>query len=72
MNNKEFTDVLGKVIKRPTILPLPGFAAKIIFGEMADAILLSGTQVIPEKLKNAGYIFKHAELKDALTDVMKG
>ena len=51
VNNKEFTDVLGKVIKRPTILPLPGFAAKILFGEMADAILLSGTQVIPEKLK---------------------
>ena len=72
VNNKEFTDVLGKVIKRPTFLPLPSFAAKIIFGEMADAILLSGTQVIPEKLKNAGYIFKHAELKDALTDVMNG
>ncbi len=72
VDNKEFTEVLGKVIKRPTILPLPSFVAKILFGEMADAILLSGTQVIPEKLKNAGYTFKHAELKDALTDVMRG
>ena len=72
VDNKEFTNVLGKVINRPTILPLPGFAAKILFGEMAEAILLSGTHVIPEKLKTAGYPFKHAELKDALTDVMKG
>jgi uncharacterized protein (TIGR01777 family) len=72
VDNKEFTNVLGKVINRPTILPLPGFAAKILFGEMAEAILLSGTHVIPEKLKTAGYTFKHAALKDALTDVMKG
>jgi NAD dependent epimerase/dehydratase family enzyme len=39
---------------------------------MAEAILLSGTRVLPEKLNTAGYTFKHAELKDALTDVMKG
>ena len=72
VDNKEFTHVLGNVIKRPTIVPLPGFVAKILFGEMAEAILLSGTRVLPEKLNTAGYTFKHAELKDALTDVMKG
>ncbi len=70
VTNKEFTKILGKVIKRPTILPLPGFAAKLIFGEMAEALLLSGNNVIPEKLLAAGYTFKHSELKEALKDLL--
>ena len=70
VDNKEFTKILGRVIKRPTIAPLPGFAAKLIFGEMADAILLSGTKVLPTKLTEAGYSFTHATLEPALQDVM--
>jgi uncharacterized protein (TIGR01777 family) len=70
VDNTEFTKVLGRVIKRPTIAPLPGFAAKLIFGEMADAILLSGTKVLPTKLTEAGYSFTHATLEPALRDVM--
>ena len=70
VTNKEFTKILGKVIKRPTILPLPGFAAKLIFGEMAEALLLSGNNVIPEKLLAAGYTFKHSDLRQALKDLL--
>ena len=70
VTNKEFTKILGKVIKRPTILPLPGFAAKLIFGEMAEALLLSGNNVIPEKLLAAGYAFKHSELSESLRDLL--
>ncbi len=70
VNNKDFTKILGKVIKRPTILPLPGFIAKLIFGEMAEALLLSGSNVIPEKLLDSGYIFKHSELREALKDLL--
>ena len=70
VTNKEFTKILGKVIKRPTIVPLPGFAAKLIFGEMAEALLLSGNNVIPEKLLAAGYTFKHSELEEALKDLL--
>ena len=70
VTNKEFTKILGKVIKRPTIVPLPGFAAKLIFGEMAEALLLSGNNVIPEKLLAAGYTFKHSDLKEALKDLL--
>ena len=70
VTNKEFTKILGKVIKRPTIVPLPGFAAKLIFGEMAEALLLSGSNVIPEKLLAAGYTFKHSELSEALKDLL--
>ena len=70
VTNKEFTKILGKVIKRPTIVPLPGFAAKLIFGEMVEALLLSGNNVIPEKLLAAGYTFKHSELGEALKDLL--
>jgi NAD dependent epimerase/dehydratase family enzyme len=66
----EFTNALGKVLHRPTILPLPAFAARLLFGEMADALLLGSTRVIPKKLVAAGYIFCHADLQSALTDIL--
>jgi uncharacterized protein (TIGR01777 family) len=71
VTNHEFTNVLGKVLHRPTFLPLPAFAAKMLFGEMADALLLSSTRVIPDKLIEAGYNFKHTNLKSALEDILK-
>ncbi len=70
VNNKEFTKVLGKVLKRPTIVPLPGFAAKLIFGEMADAILLTGNRVLPNKLIESGFKFNHETLEIALKNVL--
>jgi uncharacterized protein (TIGR01777 family) len=69
-SNLEFTNALGKVLHRPTILPLPAFAARLLFGEMADALLLGSTRVIPKKLVAAGYIFCHADLQSALTDIL--
>ena len=71
VTNYQFTKTLGTVLKRPTLMPLPAFAARIIFGEMADALLLSSTRVIPKKLIEAGYAFKHEELKPALEDILK-
>ena len=71
VNNYEFTKILGKVIKRPTIAPLPGFIARIMFGEMADAILLTGNKVYPKKLINAGFSFEHSTLDKALESVLK-
>jgi uncharacterized protein (TIGR01777 family) len=71
VTNAEFTKVLGNVLKRPTIMPLPAFAARLIFGEMADALLLTSTRVEPEKLLKAGYQFKHRDLKSALEDILK-
>ena len=70
VNNYEFTKILGKVIKRPTIAPLPGFIARIMFGEMADAILLTGNKVYPKKLINAGFSFEHSTLDRALESVL--
>lgn len=69
--NTVFTKTLGKVLKRPTIMPLPAFAARILFGEMADALLLSSTRVLPNVLQNSKYEFKHPDLESALRAVLK-
>lgn len=70
VTNKEFTKVLGKVLSRPTILPLPAFAAKTVLGEMADALLLSSAKVEPKKLIDSGYEFKHKTLETALRQIL--
>lgn len=71
VTNREFTKTLGCVLRRPTFMPLPAFAAKMMFGEMAEALLLSSTRVIPGKLVDAGYRFKHADLRIALEDILR-
>ncbi|WP_372845485.1 TIGR01777 family oxidoreductase [Pontiella sp.] len=71
VTNHKFTKALGNVLKRPTILPLPAVAARLIFGEMAEALLLSSARVFPKRLMEAGYEFKHADLESALEDILK-
>ncbi|HYH85120.1 MAG TPA: TIGR01777 family oxidoreductase, partial [Pyrinomonadaceae bacterium] len=71
VTNEQFTKALGGALGRPTILPVPAFAARLAFGEMADALLLSSTRVEPARLKEAGHEFKHAELEGALRHVLK-
>ena len=66
LRNREFTKVLGSVLKRPTIFPMPAFAAKLALGEMAEDLLLSSTQVIPTRLQEAGFEFQHPDLESAL------
>ena len=61
--NLEFTKVLGRVLRRPTIFPLPAFAAHIVLGEMADALLLASTRVQPAKLLASRFVFKDKELE---------
>lgn len=66
VTNKVFTKTLGKVLRRPTMFPLPAFAAKIIFGEMAEAMLLCSSRVVPEVLAESGFEFAHPGLESAL------
>jgi uncharacterized protein (TIGR01777 family) len=70
VTNREFTKTLGRVLGRPTIFPMPAFAARLAFGEMADALLLSSTRVVPKQLAQAGFAFKQPELEAALSDVI--
>ncbi len=66
ITNYTFTKTLGSVLNRPTFFPLPAFAARMIFGEMADALLLSSKRVLPKKLEEAGYKFVDEDLEKTL------
>ena len=71
VTNEEFTKALGRVLGRPTFLPVPAFAARLAFGEMADALLLASTRVEPARLKDAGHEFSQPEIEGALRHVLK-
>ena len=67
VTNKEFTKTLGKVLGRPTVLPIPSFGPKLLLGgELADALLFTGQRVLPSKLTASGYTFTHPTLEVAL------
>jgi uncharacterized protein (TIGR01777 family) len=66
VTNFEFTKTLGRILRRPTIFPLPVFAARLAFGEMADALLLASARVEPTKLIASRFVFKHKELQPTL------
>ena len=66
MTNYEFTKGVGRALHRPTLFPLPAFAAKLVLGEMANELLLSSTRVIPKKLKEQGFEFHYPELVGCL------
>jgi uncharacterized protein (TIGR01777 family) len=66
VTNREFTKTLGRVLGRPTIFPMPAFAARLAFGEMADEMLLGGVRVSPHELTAAGFQFAHPHLEPAL------
>lgn len=70
VTNEVFTKTLGKVLSRPTILPLPAGLARFIFGEMADETLLTSQNVSCQKLLNSGYQFCQPELESALSQML--
>lgn len=71
VTNKVFSSTLARVLKRPAFLPMPAFVLKLLLGEMAQELLLSGQRVIPKKILDAGYDFQYAELEDALNEVVQ-
>jgi uncharacterized protein len=70
LTNAEYTRVLGKVLNRPTIFPLPAPAARLMLGEVADALLLASQRMEPAKLKETGYDFRYPELDGALRHLL--
>jgi hypothetical protein len=71
VTNLEFTRTLGRVLSRPTIFPLPAFAARSALGEMADELLLSSARVEPQRLLESGFVFQHPTLESALRHVLR-
>ena len=70
VTNKTFSSILGRRLKRPAFLSMPAFILKLMLGEMAVELLLSGQRVIPNKMLDAGYKFQYVELEEALSDLV--
>lgn len=70
MTNLNFTKILGKVLKRPTLFPVPTFGLKLLLGEMSE-ILLNGQKVVPTNFINEGFQFQYPNLEDALKEILK-
>jgi uncharacterized protein len=70
VTNYEFTKTLGKVLNRPTIVPMPAFAARLALGEMANELLLASARVMPNRLSESGYEFRYPTLEGALRHLL--
>ncbi|MCJ2165625.1 TIGR01777 family oxidoreductase [Pseudodesulfovibrio sp. S3] len=71
VNFRKFAHALGTVLNRPYKTPVPPFALRLLFGEMADEVLLSGQLALPERLMKAGFTFGFPDLRDALRDILR-
>jgi uncharacterized protein (TIGR01777 family) len=71
VTNREFTKTLGRVLQRPALMPAPGFALRVVLGEMANTIL-EGQRVVPAKASDLGFEFKHPALEPALRAIYSG
>lgn len=70
VTNREFTKTLGRVLRRPTVFPMPAFAARLAFGEMADEMLLGGVRVEPRVLTADRFEFAYPQLEPALRHIL--
>jgi uncharacterized protein (TIGR01777 family) len=70
LTNAEYTKVLGKVLNRPTVLPVPAPAIRLVLGGIADALLLASQRMEPAKLKETGYRFRYPDLEPALRHLL--
>lgn len=70
VRNLEFAETLGKVINRPALVPTPEFVLRLMFGELADALLFSSANVVPRKLQQQNFQFKFERIEAALHDLL--
>jgi uncharacterized protein (TIGR01777 family) len=68
---EDFPRVLGALLRRPSWLPTPAWALRLVFGELADALLLSSQRVLPARAEQTGYTFQYATLEAALSAVVR-
>lgn len=69
VTNSEFSRALGHALGRPAALPVPGLAVKLLYGEMSE-VVTTGQRVVPARLAQLGYEFRHPEVEEALRDVL--
>jgi NAD dependent epimerase/dehydratase family enzyme len=65
VTNAQLSKALGRVLRRPAFMPVPGFALRLLYGEMASMVT-SGVRMVPRRLDELGYEFRRPDLEDAL------
>ena len=65
VTNREFSKALGKALHRPAFAPVPGFALKLLYGEMSQ-VVLTGVNMVPRRAQEHGYDFRHPHVREAL------
>ena len=70
--NAEFIAIRARVLERPALLPVPAAAIRLLVGQMADELVLTGNRVIPTRLVESGYRFRHPALDGALRAAVDG
>lgn len=69
---RDFCKALGKVMGRSAWMAVPGFALRLAFGQMADEVLLGGQRVVPRRLSEMGFEFRHRDATSAMTEMLRG
>jgi uncharacterized protein (TIGR01777 family) len=69
VTNREFSRALGRVLHRPAVLPIPGAALRLLYGEMA-AVVTEGQRAVPRRALELGHRFAHPDLDEALRDTL--
>lgn len=70
VTNRELTETLGRVLRRPTLIPLPAPLVGLLFGEMGEAALLGSTRAVPARLQASGFTFSTPDLERAIRTVL--
>jgi uncharacterized protein (TIGR01777 family) len=70
VTNKAFSKALGRALRRPAVAPVPAFALRLLYGEMAE-IVTEGQRAVPERATALGYRFAHPDLDEALTSALR-
>jgi len=69
VTSADFARALGRAMHRPAFMPAPAFALRLMLGEMADALLLSGQNAVPAKALREGFQFRYSDLDEALAAI---
>ena len=71
VTNKDFSLALAKVINRPCLIKTPEFVLRLIFGQMAEEIMIQGQKVLPQKALNHGFHFVYPTLEKSLEKIFR-
>jgi uncharacterized protein (TIGR01777 family) len=71
VTNAEFARALGRAMHRPAFMPAPAFALRLLLGEMADALLLSGQNAVPARAEQLGFRFRYIDVNEALRAIFR-